>query len=109
MRKCLSLVTMKRLPEALDAMRDFLQRPAAKHFDPAKLTDLLVAVVAAGSAGEWLDILENSPAGPSVEPLLVALKMVEGREIQAPQEVVEVARDIVDRIERARGGVPATQ
>jgi len=107
--KCLSLVTMKRSPEALGTMRDFLGRPAAKQLDPARLTDLLVAVAAAGSAREWLDILENSAAGPSVEPLVVALKMVEGQEIQAPQEVVEVARDIVDRIERARVGALATQ
>jgi hypothetical protein len=52
---------------------------------------------AAGYAGEGLKILKNSACAPYMEPLIVALQMLAGEDYNAPQEVVEVAKDVVER------------
>jgi hypothetical protein len=37
-----------------------------------------------------------------MEPLIVALQMLTGEEYNAPQEVVEVAKDVLDRIKEKK-------
>ena len=47
-------------------------------------------------------MLRSSPARSHLEPLLVALQMTVGEEHNAPQEVVEVASDIVKQVEELK-------
>jgi hypothetical protein len=51
---------------------------------------------------EGLNILKNSVSAPYVEPLIVALQMLSGEEYNAPQEVVEVAKDVLKQIEEKK-------
>jgi len=37
-----------------------------------------------------------------MKPLIVALQMLAGEEYNAPQEVVEVAKDVLERIEEKK-------
>ena len=68
---------------------------------------LNLAAVGAGEA-ELADILAAEPvASESLAPLIVALRQTSGEEVRAPAEVVAVAADIRQRIERqAADGVP---
>jgi tetratricopeptide (TPR) repeat protein len=52
----------------------------------------------AGFAKEGLDILKKSPSAGFIEPLIIALQIMVGEEYNAPQEVVEVARDVLKKI-----------
>jgi tetratricopeptide (TPR) repeat protein len=55
-----------------------------------------------GHAAEALAVLKSSPSKRYLEPLLVALQMIVGEEHNAPQEVVEVASDIVKQVEKLK-------
>ncbi len=55
-----------------------------------------------GRAAEALAVLKSSPSKRYLEPLLVALQMIVGEEHNAPQEVVEVASDIVKQVEKLK-------
>ncbi|MCB2188795.1 MAG: AAA family ATPase [Deltaproteobacteria bacterium] len=65
-------------------------------------TETLAAIAAAGQAEAALELLEESPSALVLEPVVVALKMYLGQEPSAPQEVREVAKDVVQRIEAWR-------
>ena len=57
---------------------------------------------ASGYAKEGLKLLKNSACAPYMKPLIVALQMLAGEEYNAPQEVVEVAKDVLERIEEKK-------
>jgi tetratricopeptide (TPR) repeat protein len=59
------------------------------------VSDFFVRVAAAGHAREALAILSESKHRGMFEPLLVALQMAVGEECHAPQEVSEIAHDIL--------------
>ena len=67
----------------------------------------LIDAAAAGSIEESLKILKNSADAPYVDPFIVALQMITGEEFNAPQEVVEVAKDVVKRIEEKKQKNPS--
>ena len=69
---------------------------------PNDLVSFFSNAAAAGFAKECLRILKNSLCAPFLEPLVVALQMVTGEEFNAPQEVVEVAKDVVKGIEELK-------
>ncbi|MCC6698917.1 MAG: ATP-binding protein [Candidatus Hydrogenedentes bacterium] len=64
--------------------------------------ELAAGFAAAGHGREVLDLIQASPSAPFLEPLIVALQMYLGEPVKAPVEIVEVAKDIVKRIELRR-------
>jgi hypothetical protein len=67
----------------------------------------LVAAIA-GHVPECLAVLSASPAASKLEPLLTALQILNGQTPNAPHEVLEVAKDIVKRIETLRASQAPT-
>ncbi len=88
-----------RYKEALTIAPNFLKSAELGEQYPNDLISFFSSVAVAGFAKEGLDILKQSLCAPFVEPLIVALQMVVGEEYNAPQEVVEVAKDVVKEIE----------
>ncbi|MEW6518106.1 MAG: tetratricopeptide repeat protein [Thermodesulfobacteriota bacterium] len=89
--------------EALKAAKKYLQYPAVvvkKTIDDA--IELFVGLAACGQAKEALDLLENSPAAKHLEPLIVGLKLFMGEEVQTAVEILEVAKDVVKKIEEQK-------
>ncbi|NIM12356.1 MAG: AAA family ATPase [Candidatus Aminicenantes bacterium] len=85
--------------KALTVAADFLKDPKlAKEF-PNDIISFFTDAAVAGYAKEGLKILKNSACAPYLEPLVVALQMLTGEEYNAPLEVVEVAKDVIKRIE----------
>ncbi len=66
---------------------------------PNDVIDFFVYAAASGKAEEALRAIEGTKAEAAMEPLVAALKMTAGKPSRAPQEVVEVAKDILKRIE----------
>jgi len=66
---------------------------------PDDVIDFFVYAAAAGKAEEALWAIKGTKAESAMEPLVVALKMAAGKPFRAPQEVVEVAKDVLKRIE----------
>ncbi len=70
---------------------------------PDDVIDFFIYAAAAGKAEEALRAIKGTKAESAMEPLVVALKIATGKPFRAPQEVVEVAKDVLKRIEeRAR-------
>ena len=70
---------------------------------PDDVIDFFVYAASSGKAEEALRAIKGTKAESVMEPLVVALKMAAGKPFRAPQEVVEVAKDVLKRIEeRAR-------
>jgi hypothetical protein len=88
--------------EALSVAADFLKdSKLAKEF-PNDIISFFTNAAVAGFAKEGLKILKNSACAPYMEPLIVALQMLVGEDYNAPQEVVEVAKDVLKRIEEKK-------
>ncbi len=85
--------------EALEHAAVALGDPKAIETDIQEPTDVLTTAAAAGLGRQALDLLEASPSLHLLEPLAVALRLHLGLEVKAPQEVREVAEDVVKRIE----------
>lgn len=89
---------------------DALVRRSVAEFDPEDTESLrgvvrgLVRLVAGGApAGTLLDLLGgNEGHAAAMQPLMVALGRLAGREVRAPAEALEVADDLVRDIEQER-------
>ena len=60
--------------------------------------ELFVELAAAGFAKESLAILDNSPSSKYLEPMLVGLRLYLGDDVKTAVEILEVAKDVADRI-----------
>jgi protein involved in temperature-dependent protein secretion len=70
---------------------------------PDDVLDFFIYAAASDKAEEALRTIKGTKAEAAMEPLVAALKMRAGKSFRAPQEVVEVAKDVLKRIEeRAR-------
>ncbi len=88
--------------KALEIAAEFLKNPkSAKEF-PNDIISFFADAAVAGYAKEGLKLQKSSICAPYLEPLIVALQMLTGEEYNAPQEVVEVAKDVVKRIEEKK-------
>jgi tetratricopeptide (TPR) repeat protein len=65
--------------------------------------DLFVRLAAAGWGKQALDLLQRSPSAHLLEPLVVGLQLYLGEDVVAAAEILEVGRDVADRI-RSRAG-----
>jgi tetratricopeptide (TPR) repeat protein len=70
---------------------------------PEDIMEFFIEAAAGDQAQGALRVLEETKAGKEMEPLVVALKMLTDTTFRAPAEVVEVANDVVKKIqERAK-------
>ena len=95
----LALRRLNRWPEALAALAPFLADSRCAESRMDFTTQLLIGAAAAGHAAAALPALLASPHGARLEPLVVGLRLAAGEDVLAPQEVLEVARDILKRIQ----------
>ncbi len=51
---------------------------------------------------EALDLLSASASASALEPLVVAMKLFDGQEVHVATEVMEVAKDVLERLQGAR-------
>lgn len=63
------------------------------------LSLLVMELAASGQGDAALRILEGSRASRQLETLIVALKLLLAQEVHAPTEILEVAKDVVKRID----------
>jgi len=88
-----------KVAEALEHVAVVLEQPEVVRGEIQEPTDVLTTAAAAGWGQKALEILLASPSLPLLEPLVAGLKRYLGLEVKAPQEVKEVAEDVVKRIE----------
>lgn len=96
-----------RWPEALAQIQFFANDSELIEQCPDDIINFFVRAAAAGEAGAALRAIEKTVAASRLEPLVAALKITAGEEFKAPQEVMEVAADIVKKIKEA-GPQPQT-
>jgi tetratricopeptide (TPR) repeat protein len=88
--------------EALAIASQFVRNPEPGKEFPGNVISFFIDAAIEGHAAEGLKILKNSACALYAEPLIVALQMLTGEEYNAPQEVVEVAKDILKQIEEKK-------
>ncbi|MCP4680150.1 MAG: tetratricopeptide repeat protein [Deltaproteobacteria bacterium] len=84
--------------EALGSTEAFLNNRdhVSEYIDDT--TELFILIAASGCTKDALSILQASPSRNLLEPLETALQLFLGEDVKVAAEVIEVARDIVDRI-----------
>lgn len=77
------------------------------NFVKKKIDDITIFFIALSCVGlteQALEILEKCESKKLLEPLLVGLKMYLGQDVRVAEEIKEVAKDVVKRIEEAKAG-----
>jgi tetratricopeptide (TPR) repeat protein len=92
---------------ALSALSNALESSGAPRFVPY-VVSLTAQLAAGGATSAVLDRIVASPLAPEVEPLLVALRMDLGEQVDVAREIQEVARDILAQIEAERAELSAS-
>jgi len=88
-----------RWEDAFDQARLFANDDLLLSQSPDDVIEFLVYAASSGKAEEALRAIKGTKAESAMEPLVVALKMAANKPFRAPQEVVEVAKDVLKRIE----------
>jgi tetratricopeptide (TPR) repeat protein len=94
------LGAMGRWEEALPLVPRFLADTKMVERCIGDVVHFLVRFAAAGYVREAAAMLQASPSAGLVEPLIVALRLFFEEKVIAPREVMEVAKDIRDEIEK---------
>jgi tetratricopeptide (TPR) repeat protein len=87
---------------AFDKIKPLISKRGSIKYLRTLLSFFFTLIAAAGYVKEVLEILKPSIYAQEVEPLVVALQMITGEPYNAPQEVEEVAKDIVKEIEKLK-------
>jgi tetratricopeptide (TPR) repeat protein len=85
--------------EALVPAKKYIQDDSFVEQSIDDAIQLFVVLAAAGYAKEALGILVNSPAAKHLEPLVAGLRLFIGEKLTTAVEILEVAKDVVKRIE----------
>jgi hypothetical protein len=88
--------------KALSFATGVLKDPTSAKEYQDYIISFFIDAAAAGCGKEGLKLLKNSIFAPYVEPLIVALQMLMGEDYNAPLEVVEVAKDVLKKIEEKK-------
>ena len=88
-----------RWEDAFAQARLFADDEVILNYSPNDVIDFFVYAASSGKAEAALQAMKGTKAESAMEPLVVALRMAAGEPFRAPQEVVEVAKDIRKRIE----------
>jgi len=94
--------------EALQLLREYFKNAklVEKNIDDA--IELAVDLSAAGYDQETLEVLRDSDSAKLLEPLVVGLQLYVGEDVKAAAEIMEVAQDVVKRIEERREQIKST-
>lgn len=71
------------------------------------ITELFIQIAAFGYADNILEILTESLAEKHLEPLIFGLRVYCGQEVRTAPEILEVAKDVVKRIEAQKREIEA--
>ena len=105
--RSLTLAMSSRWEEVWPGLIDSLRNQAVVRKAMDAVIRLAMWAAKGGREREILTILEQSASAKWLEPLIVALRMRLGMEYRAPREVVEVARDVLRKMEpEANGNQP---
>lgn len=97
--KALALLGIEKQNEALTEIRSVINGHALSE-DIVNLLNLVVIMFAAlEDSKAILNILVDSPAAQQLETLIVGLQLYCGQEVRTAPEILEVAKDVVKRIE----------
>jgi len=96
----LSAERLHRGEEALKLLGDLARRSGISRSGIELVTRLSVALCATGRAREAHKVLSESPNMESFEPLVIGLRLYLGEDVKAATEIMEVAKDVVKRIEK---------
>ena len=99
------LCAMNRGNEALASAQKYLQNSklATEEIDDA--IELFAGLTAAGCGRQALDMLVKSPVAGKIEPLIVGIKLYLGEQAQVATEILEIAKDVRDRIQSMRNKI----
>lgn len=68
----------------------------------SEVIDFFIEAVAAGHKNEVLRVIQASGAVEALEPLIVAVRRIDGAEVNVAREILEVSNDVMARIEARR-------
>lgn len=103
---CLLQLGQGRVADAVEGFRVLLASEPGGTPRIQAATDVAIALASAGAGHKALEAIESSSLAPSLEPLVVALKKLEGLDFSAPAEIEEIAEDILKQIREAPGSPP---
>ena len=84
--------------EALKASPALVSAASKSELALKKVTDFAIQAAAAGHGQRMLELAEESDSASALEPLVVGLKLYLDKEIQSAQELMELGKDVVARI-----------
>ncbi|MFQ5571796.1 MAG: hypothetical protein ACE5G0_19120, partial [Rhodothermales bacterium] len=85
--------------EAMSHVPLFLQDTQMVSTSLNEVIAFFVDAAAAGYVAEALKHIQASPSAEILEPMAVALQLYEGEQVDVALEILEVAKDVVKRIE----------
>ena len=103
LRAVSTAIVRGRWDAAWTALGQLLGDPGVTRGRLSELLPWLLVAAARGQATPLRETLEGSASAVLLGPLVVALRGLDGLPVDAPQEVREVAEDIVERLAQARG------
>ena len=106
---CLLLILdPSRKDEGWKLLQELVRNPEIPTKNIELATELIVGFAVMGYAQEALGILKESLWAETLEPVVVALRLILGEDVKAAAEIMEVAKDVVKRIEKQREEMKAT-
>lgn len=96
------LCAMNRGDEALAPAQKYLQNSELTAEEVDDAIELFAGLTAAGCGKQALDMLVKSPVASKMEPLIVGIKLYLGDEVQVATEILEIAKDVRERIQKMR-------
>jgi ABC-type iron transport system FetAB ATPase subunit len=107
MERARLFLMLERRDESLADVASFVDRFESPDESLDQVITLFVDLAAHGLAEETLRILSGSPAAIHLEPLMVGLRLYLGQEVQSAAEILDVARDVVGKIEGRKREIEA--
>ncbi|MDY6972657.1 MAG: ATP-binding protein [Thermodesulfobacteriota bacterium] len=86
--------------DALAQARYFADDESMIREHPGDIIDFFIFAAASNKAEEALQAVGKTKIESAMEPLIAALSISAGRQVRAPREVLEVAKDILERIKK---------
>lgn len=94
-----ALLDDRHFPEAISHLCPLVETHEEEDF--SELLDILIAYLQMANGREALILreIEHANRAEAIEPVIVALKLKLGQKVYVATEVIEVARDIIERVE----------
>jgi tetratricopeptide (TPR) repeat protein len=88
--------------EALDLAPRFLTNERGKEEQILAVTGFFIDAAASGHGQEAVRVITESELAGSLEPLVVGLRVFLGEKVRTAQEILEVGKDVAERIRKRR-------